>query len=191
MADQYGFTLVDVLVLAGLLARQGWALTANGLRLARERIAAAEEVAAAQALVRRVIAEARPEIQHQEDGRVVRAFAGWSDRLRLVADLPPGSGQTSVLEMRLENGALVAVQAPHDPTEGQPFRALVRGQRVVLVPGVASARFSYWGQDEAWMDRWPDFRHPPHLVRLRLSFPPGDARRWPELVAAPVSARGG
>jgi general secretion pathway protein J len=65
------------------------------------------------------------------------------------------------------------------------------GQEVVLVDRLVDAEFSYFGAGEddvkpRWRDRWKDTSKLPLLVRLQLTFPPGDRRRWPELVVAPA-----
>ena len=193
MADESGFTLVEVLVAAMLLALiamlsgQGLALAGKAWGSVRDHATGDDEVAVAQSLVRRMIVQSRPEMFYQDDGRLARSFAGGADTLRLVADMPPGSARSSALEFRVENGGLAMVLAPITPAESQPLHALAFGKRFVLVSGVASARFAYWGPDGAWLDSWSDFQHPPLLVRLRLTFPPGDPREWPDLVAAPVT----
>ena len=37
-----------------------------------------------------------------------------------------------------------------------------------------------------WLPVWRDRARPPALVRIRLRLPPGDRRRWPELMIAPA-----
>jgi general secretion pathway protein J len=57
-----------------------------------------------------------------------------------------------------------------------------------LLGSVASLEIAYWQPSQsggAWVETWP---RPglPALIRLRLVFPPGDPRRWPDIVAAPA-----
>ena len=40
------------------------------------------------------------------------------------------------------------------------------------------------GKGTVWQSSWAE-RRPPSLVRLRVFFPKGDARRWPDLIVAP------
>ena len=59
----------------------------------------------------------------------------------------------------------------------------------VLLDGVDSVEMSYFGAprdggDADWYDN-ADFAGVPELVRIRVAFPPGDRRYWPELVVAP------
>lgn len=65
------------------------------------------------------------------------------------------------------------------------------GKEVVLVDRLANAEFSYFGGDDEdvkprWRDRWHEPSKLPLLVRVQVTFPPGDRRRWPELVVAPA-----
>mgnify|MGYP006214980911 CR=1 FL=1 len=39
--------------------------------------------------------------------------------------------------------------------------------------------------DGVWLDSWRGKQPLPKLVRLRIGFPAGDARRWPELIVSP------
>ena len=53
-----------------------------------------------------------------------------------------------------------------------------------LLDNVERIDLDYWSEG-AWHPRWNELK-PPLLIRLRLVFPEGDPRRWPDLVAAPV-----
>jgi general secretion pathway protein J len=55
-----------------------------------------------------------------------------------------------------------------------------------LIPQVKSVEWAYLdpSQDATWRNRWADRRAPP-LVRLKVTFPPGDSRRWPDLIVSP------
>ena len=63
----------------------------------------------------------------------------------------------------------------------------------VLLDHVASITFSYWlgeeaaepGQTEGWVNEWSTAFIPP-LIKLHVSFPPGDNRRWPDMIVAPL-----
>jgi general secretion pathway protein J len=65
------------------------------------------------------------------------------------------------------------------------------GKEVVLLDRLVNAEFSYFGGGDEevkprWRDRWRDASKLPLLVRVQVTFPPGDRRRWPELVIAPA-----
>lgn len=57
-----------------------------------------------------------------------------------------------------------------------------------LLSGVERLDLAFWRPTGGWMDSWgyPDL---PALVRIRVVFPPGDPRHWPDLVVAPVIDR--
>jgi general secretion pathway protein J len=186
-----GFTLLEVLVAAALfalvmlLAGGATSMALKGWREAGARAEQSRRLAAAHLLVRRLVSEAWP----AADGKRI-AFAGEPDRLRLVSLGPMGTGRQTAFELRLAGGALEAVSAALDPAERLPFAALARGRSTVLLDRLAGGRFSYYGtlqpgRPPLWHDVWADPVSLPLLVRLRLDFPSGDGRRWPEMVAAP------
>jgi general secretion pathway protein J len=53
-----------------------------------------------------------------------------------------------------------------------------------LLRGVSDVELAFWSAGSGWVAAW---RSPnlPTLVRLRVRFPAGDIRRWPDIVAAP------
>ena len=56
-----------------------------------------------------------------------------------------------------------------------------------LLRGVQGVEASYWphGTTPRWLPSWNQAALPA-LVRLRIVFPPGDRRRWPDMVVAPM-----
>ena len=62
----------------------------------------------------------------------------------------------------------------------------------VLLAGVATIRVSYYAMNESgaagWTDAWTQDGLP-LLVRIRIGFPSGDPRHWPDIVAEPVQSR--
>ena len=62
----------------------------------------------------------------------------------------------------------------------------------VLLAGVAGIHLSYYAMDGSggagWADSWTQDRLP-LLVRIRIEFPPGDPRQWPDIVVEPVQSR--
>lgn len=62
---------------------------------------------------------------------------------------------------------------------------------ISLVEGVDHIEVGYWSdgtQGQRWSSAWtgPDL---PHLVRVRVVFRPGDSRRWPDIIVAPMRER--
>ena len=60
-------------------------------------------------------------------------------------------------------------------------------EEAVLLRGLARMEIAYWSSG-AWRDSWTR-SDLPDLVRLRLVFPEGDLRRWPDIVVAPRRER--
>jgi general secretion pathway protein J len=54
-----------------------------------------------------------------------------------------------------------------------------------LLHDVARVEISFWRPSSGWVTVWR-YAGLPALVRIRLTFPPGDPRHWPDLVAAPL-----
>lgn len=76
--------------------------------------------------------------------------------------------------------------APHAVRLGPPPPA----QTLVLLERVERLEFAYWNPQPGggWQRDWNEAA-PPALLRLRIVFPRGDARRWPDIVAAPLLDR--
>jgi hypothetical protein len=76
----------------------------------------------------------------------------------------------------------------------QPELALPDAQQVtaeVLLRGIAGARFDFYGQQSGdtlpeWYQTWQNQPTLPRLIRLSVTFPPGDFRHWPVMLVAPV-----
>ncbi len=56
--------------------------------------------------------------------------------------------------------------------------------REILLDDVDAINLDYWG-DNAWHTQWNEVA-PPALIRIRIVFPDGDPRRWPDIVEAPA-----
>ena len=135
--------------------------------------------------LRRLITEADPGTSN--DGRTL---VGAAHALAMRAPLPtaatvdPDQDGEDLANLRLsvENGALVLTAVPYRhviPTGPPP-----EPQRTVLLDGIETIDLSYWS-DGAWHTQWQDDGLPA-LVRVRLVFPEGDPRRWPDIVVAPA-----
>lgn len=72
------------------------------------------------------------------------------------------------------------------------FGPLPAPHEEVLANGVDRLDLAYWGRDEAsgWVQIWND-NDPPALIRIRLIFPAGDPRHWPDIVVATIRDRPG
>jgi len=197
-----GFTLAEMLValaVTGLVAvvlfgaLGQWRVSAAHAADADARFA---EVVDAQRLLRLRIAALRPDKDPQNAGASLD-LAGDGDGFEFTAPAPDRAGPDAPWRYRLRragDGALVlygistlsAAVDLHDP-------AVAGWQAVRLVPGTAGLAIAYFGNDPVthaagWQGAWSRRAALPRAVRIRVTFPAGDARVWPELDIAPRAA---
>lgn len=111
--------------------------------------------------------------------------------LRLAGSSKPDSPPTDgLLDLRLSVDAghrLVLTWVPHRhviPTGPAP-----KPHDEALMTGVDRIELSYFAEG-AWHTRWRQ-PAPPALIRIRIVFPDGDPRHWPDIVAAPIREQPG
>jgi general secretion pathway protein J len=118
----------------------------------------------------------------------VIAFSGTADRLVFVGDMPTGVGTTRLADitLALRGEQLVLLWNPHrreqSATPAPP-------NETELLRGVARIEFAYWGTPDrdspaTWVTQWNGSAMP-QLIRIRVSFPEGDRRHWPDMTVAP------
>jgi general secretion pathway protein J len=117
-------------------------------------------------------------------------FRGDAEHLSFIGDLPTGLGPTRRADIKIElhNKNLILTWTPH--LHEIPLGPPPSPTKTELVADVTQLDIAYWGastpdQPEAWQPQWAG-PAPPALVRIRLIFPKGDQRRWPDLIAASV-----
>lgn len=185
-----GFTLLEILVALTVLGFLVLGLTQGtryGLRAwdrQTQLVAERGDLDAVDRLLRRLVEQMNPGTQ-REAPRIV----GDAGSLEFVTDLGPAAGAlgTREAEVRLsaENNHLLLRWRPH--LHARQFGAPPPPTDTELLRGVERLEIAYWTEG-AWRGAWREDRLP-ELVRLRLRFPKGDARRWPDIVAAPARAR--
>jgi general secretion pathway protein J len=159
------------------------------------------EVADVQRLLRRLIEQAYPFEVRQAEGqqRVARGISGDASRFALSAPAPATSGSVGMYRYAFAVGegadeGRFAVSWTHDRNGATPADADAGAlRRETLLEGIESVSIAYLELVERgdgtmemnWRDEWLDRDGLPALVRVRVGFPRGDARRWPELVVAP------
>ena len=186
-----GFTLMEVLAALAVLGLLMLGLSQGvqfGLRawdLQARDVAWRNDIEAADRAIRLLIRRLRSGAEVRDRPTVV----GGPHSCDLVTMLPPNASDPDApVAARLEvnaAGRLVLrwLPMPHATWIGPP-----RPQEAVLLDRVERVEFAYWkeqpGGGGAWQRAWNE-PQPPSLVRLRIVFPRGDARSWPDIVAAP------
>jgi general secretion pathway protein J len=209
-----GFTLLELLVamtvlgvLTGLLAT-GLSFGTRIWERQQKQLAQWADLQMVQNVIRRTLGEAWPLNVPSATGTESIAFVGTDTSIEFLGPPPAQSlvggvyqygllsragpgGVSLVLTWRLRSpvGTQENSKRRNSPRARQNETA--EGKEVVLVDRLANAEFSYFGAGEEevkprWRARWQDASKLPLLIRLQVTFPPGDRRRWPELVVAPA-----
>lgn len=193
-----GFTLAEMLVVLGILALIA-GLMASGLGgawLALRESAARQgddSVAAAQRILRARIERLAPVIRAdaaagtvdiEGDGRIFAFTAPPPARLA------PDALQSYRLLLSPAGELMLYRASLLDDRIDLRDRGLRGWEPSRLLKGIAGIDLAYFGPSTAggasrWQSHWHDRPQAPALVRVRLTFVPGDRRVWPDLVIRP------
>ncbi len=202
---QAGFTLIELLIAMTLLALIVAALF-GGLRLgARAWEAGAQRnsdlarLEVVQGLLRRQLSRAYPiALTGSERGRRI-VFEGNPAAVTFVAPAPAQIGLGGLYLMNLavaedEGNKRLVLTWQLASAEEERLTESPGAETRVLIDRIAGIELSYFGppdrRDEPrWFDLWDDAARLPSLVRIRVEFPAGDRRYWPELIVAPMLRR--
>lgn len=192
-----GFTLLEILValvvlgflMAGLAQGTRFGLRAWGAQ--SRLIDARAELDAVDRTLRRLVEGMDPGGPNQapliEGGRATLAFTS-----ELPAAAAAVTRRADVALLVDAGGRLVLRWTPR--LNAVRFGPPPPLQEVELLRGVARLELAYWPKPTreapaaSWREGWAEPALP-ELVRIRLVFPPGDGRRWPDIVAAPMRER--
>jgi general secretion pathway protein J len=190
-AREEGFTLIELLVSMTLLGFV-FVILFGGLRFGSRAWEKSDSETDATDTVRLVQALLRSEIERACPRRVPAAdstaaprvqFTGAADGLSFLAPAPAASGVTGCARLALavlpdgRQERLVLRIGTDEPSSAPLETDLVRhAQRIEL---------AYLANGAGWRSGWSDESDLPALVRVRVAFPDGDARVWPELYATP------
>jgi general secretion pathway protein J len=189
-----GFTLIELLIALALLTVIA-SLLVNAVGSARQALNVVElrvtqaSVPAVQSVLRRLLLEARPNLNGLQHVDPDRAFFGEPNKLRFVSSFVP-QGQYGglwryeiALEAREGATALVLTQQlmrPASSAAGAPLRTVVLKE----IRDLSVRYFGTEDKDKApqWQETW---RHPyrvPRLVSVDVTF--ARSQPWPMLVVA-------
>ena len=196
-----GFTMVELLVSLGILGLTAAMLLAglSTVRSVAERgqkqIATGESIVTAQTLIRdrieNIVAATRfdtltPIVDLRGSQNILSFFApaALADqpnsvaRYRLLRTAPGDLVLYSVSDLSDSVNAYLPGQAGWTPT--------------ILLTGVATLELVYFGiappdNQPRWRSQWIQRQQPPELIRIRLTFQPGDKRQWPDMIVRPGS----
>lgn len=189
-ARQAGFTLLELLVglavlsfiLAGLSQSVRYGLRAGGSQ-ARQSEGSSDLDAVDRAL-RRLIEQADP-----GTARTKASLQGTAALMAFTSELPDAAAAGHHADFALgvdDARRLVLHWSIHRHVQrlGPPPEA----HEIELVRGIAGLEIAYWRG--GWQAAWSDTSLPA-LVRLRIRFPPGDPRHWPDIIVAPRQDKDG
>jgi general secretion pathway protein J len=188
-----GFSLIEALaslVVVGMIGAMLVEGVGTGKRV-WERIdsrqAHGEALEAAQTLLRDRVEQIYPLTMFDKTPAYVD-FLGTGERMSFLAS-PPRSERPSALRrytLGLDTATNLVLSSISDvpPPEQAPVA------RQVLLTGVRQVDVAYFGAAQPdgvrrWRSSWDSEPALPEAVRVRLTFEPGDARQWPDLIVHP------
>jgi general secretion pathway protein J len=197
-----GFTLLELLIaitLLGLLLAAlfgGLRLGARAWERSEERLDQSARLQVVHNFLRDRLAQAYPLEREEGADRSTPAFAGDADTVQFITLMPEYLGTgfaefTVAVDDQSEVANLLVRWQRFDPVD--PLAADEEPQIKVLLQDIERLEIAYFGalardQPASWHDRWLDVGQLPQLIRIRVVFPPGDPRRWPDLIVQPMTA---
>jgi general secretion pathway protein J len=194
--DDAGFTLVEVLVvlaLVGLLTSALFASLRFGLHAwerTTSRAVAIDRNLLVQDFLRRAVAAAYPAFVMDDLTHGHVDFAGTATSISFLGPTPLArglGGRTRFLIALDQSGGANALTVVAQ-SELAPSQA-VSTVRDVLLTNLDGVEFSYFGRGRSgaleWRNTWISEPTLPQVVRLRVKYPAGDPRIWPELLISP------
>lgn len=193
-----GFSLTEMLValvivgLAALLFAGGIGRAGLVLDLAQRNDVRIDAVASAQFTMRQRLANAMP-LRESGTGSTPIDFAGLGDRVDFIAEPADRDAPDALYYYRIArdpDGDLALYSTSTlNPRIDAHNAATLGWTAYPLVHNTAAIALSYLGrstfaprQGLVWQDNWAHRTDLPVAVRIRVAFPEGDPRNWPEMV---------
>ena len=202
-ARERGFTLLELLVaitLLGVLMAALFGALRLGTRVwetGEARLDASAQIQVVQDFLCQQLSQTAPlaEFTGNSQGSETMMFDGAREGLRFVSLLPEHLGAgTNLMELALREPRrggrptdLVIRIRPLDLLDDRQTDSDTEER--VLIENIASLELAYFGSERpdakpTWWQEWKGQPYLPQLVRMRVDFPDGDGRRWPELIVA-------
>ena len=173
-----GFTLLEVLVgvaVLGLIIGTlygGVSFAVQGARRQDAVVARTGDYDAVDRVLRRMLAEADP------GGAETIPLQGTVGLMTFSSRMPDGAAAD--LAVGISGGTVVLRWSPR--RAGRPIGPGPTPREAELLRGAQRVDLAYWGAS-GWRSEWKEATLP-KLIRLRVTFPPGDLRHWPDMVMA-------
>jgi general secretion pathway protein J len=194
-----GFTLAEVLVSLAILGLMLVLLFSNvrfearAWQVAAVRSDRTSEMETVTEFMRRQLGQAYP---YYDRERQRLAFEGGPHSMRFKAPVPAhlaGGGIHDIVYSVVLDAhglRLVMSRAPHRPETAARDRSRLATE-TTLLSGIESVEFAYYGRTAAdraghWSNQWTSATAMPSLIRVRVRFPDGDGRVWPDLLVKPA-----
>lgn len=202
-----GMTLIEAMVALVLLSLLSMGIVTSfriGERTYRQVTSletADQDVVTAQHFLRQILESTYPFRQPSGSRVVAFGLEGSATELTVTAPMPQSSGDRGhyryelVVETDARGSKNLLVRWVLDRNGTLAVSSLSSGgesHEEVLLAGIGSLEWAYLGPDSSasaafneerrWFSIWSGNKTPPFLVRLRVTFPDGDRRRWPELL---------
>jgi general secretion pathway protein J len=192
-----GFTLIEVLVALALLSLLVTALFGamrygiGAWKRTTVQVNQLDHTLHVQNFLRRAIEDAYPLFISDGATRNYVDFRGNSNSLDFLSSAPialaTGGRARFTLSVVAADGhveLVVASDLELTNRRGSPLTARA------LISDLESVEISYFGRvltdrTGGWHDRWTEQPALPQLIRIRVRYPTGDPRIWPELLVAP------
>lgn len=198
-SQEDGFTLIESLValaITGMIASVLLQGVVTVRQVASRMVVAqraGEDVASAQSVLRSAIGQLRA-VPRSDRAEPVLDLDGDDRHFSFYGPPLRGAGPDALQAYRLQlspDGDLTLFTASSLVDALQLRSSTLEGRRAMrLIGGVKELSLSYFGPAAtggyAWRRFWYDERQPPLLIRVSLTFPEGDRRRWPDLLVRPM-----
>ena len=184
-----GFTLIEMLaalaVLGVIMLLLGQGMQFGMLAAQREdrTLAGVGDLDAVDRLLRRLVSRIDAGGMYATAPR----FVGTPHAVEFTSAMPVAmaGGAAHEADITLTARAGTGFELSWRPHLRRPCGPQAKPSQPQILPGVVQLDLAYAGADAVWRTNWRETALP-RLIRIRVVFAQGDARRWPDLILAPM-----